>query len=731
MIIKQWLKACGVLAMTVILSACSGQPDDETASSRQSSVQSISSSSIRSQPISSQTHSSVASTVVISSSEQSEASSSAPPIIEIPADQCNSTNQCKVLFGERATDCRDSAAANSVCLCGNAPCNEGVASSSPVIVSSSSAVSSLAMSSSAPMLSGEALYLDQCSGCHGLNGHDGAFSLNNDKLDSTQMIRAIVVTMPSNAEDDCLQACAESVTDFIKTELLAGGIKLEPRKPLVARLTTPQILNTVEDIFAIAPSREVVAAMPAESIDEKGFITLADNQRMAVQYPRAYNLLAQDVIAQININEFAQQLASCNSLANSCKTHFSGALGLRLFRRPLTASEQAHYSDLLNTISALDGASFSHAAGAVIAAMLQAPQFIYRTEQERGQDEGVRELSGYELASRLAFFLWQSAPDKPLLDFAAQMQTDGFNAAKLQAQVDRMMQDARFARARTTFWADYTITSTASLLEADQSLANDLKNSLMATLERASGVGANPIALQQLFTTQNMMLTERLASDLGLPSQGSGLKLYNTRNAPERTGFLAHPGLLANIGSTSFVGRGVVMTERVLCREIPEPPSNVQDAINDTATATKNLTPRQAKDYRFGLGGVCVSCHLNFEPIAFAFERFDVLGNHTLKDSEGRDLFTHGYLQTVDGGEGPAYDDVAGLMGLLEQSDETSSCFVQNMLTFASGRSHMGIDKSTIEQAHGDYLTRGGTFDALVQAIALHRTFRQTTTVAN
>ena len=37
-------------------------------------------------------------------------------------DQCNTTNECKTIFGSSATDCKNAASNTSVCYCGNAPC---------------------------------------------------------------------------------------------------------------------------------------------------------------------------------------------------------------------------------------------------------------------------------------------------------------------------------------------------------------------------------------------------------------------------------------------------------------------------------------------------------------------------------------------------------------------------------------------------------------------------------
>ncbi len=591
----------------------------------------------------------------------------------------------------------------------------------------SSRQSSQGQSSSAPVVTLDAkmVYEKQCAGCHGARGYDGSFSLHNDRLAADDMALAIEKTMPPVNPELCDLTCSKALTQYIKGTLFADGNGVELRKPLVARLTRDQVINSLKDIFGVTLPVSIINELPQELIDEKGFVTWIDTQRMESQYPRAYNNLGLWLSKNVDWVTFSKNLANCSGTGATCQAAFPKAVGRLLFRRPLTSAEQTHYSQLFVTAAGITGNQFAPTAATVVRAMLQSPLFLYRLEKEQGAGTS-RDLDAYEAASRLSFFLWQSSPDALLLD-AAQA---GWDEAKWAAQVSRMIKDARFARSRDTFWADYTITSTAALLSVPANIASELKTSLMATLTQASGAGSAPIPLQQLFTTQEMVFTGPVASWLGLTPKASGVARYNTTTLPERTGFLSHPGFLANIGSTSFVGRGVVLTERVLCREIPEPPVGIETQIDDTATATRDLTPRQAKDYRFGLGGLCSQCHKTFEPIAFAFERFDVAGRYAQQDAQGRNLFTDGYLQTPNGGEGEPYANVAGLMALLSNSDEVSECFVQNMLSFATGRKHLSGDDETISQAHTNYLRDGGTFEALVRSLALHPNFRRAPTVA-
>ncbi len=542
------------------------------------------------------------------------------------------------------------------------------------------------------------------------------------------MVIAVRDTMPLGGSGNCDQTCAENTTAYIKRELLVDK-EIPQQPPLTARLVKSHYINTINDIFPVTLTDEEIALIPNELVDEKSFVTVFDSQPFEAGHVRAYAKIARAVSERLALTSFAQTIGSCAQVTNTCRNTLVANIGRRLFRRGLNDEESALYRSVFSEIASVDGADFEDALSATLRAMLQAPQFLYRMEQEIAEVSAVTTVSGYELASRLSYFIWQSTPDDALLDFAEQIESGGVDEDALSAQVNRLFADPKAARSLDTFWSDYTLSSTSAIQDASTEDAEELRESIMRTVKRASGDGASPVPLQNLFTSTDMVLSSGLAQDLGLTSQGSGYRVYNVSSAEQRTGFLSHPGFLANIGSTSFVGRGTVLTERVLCRKIPAPPSDITDEIDDTTAQTRNLTPRQASEFRFELGGVCLDCHKRFEPFAFAFEQFDVLGLHTEQDALGRDLFTDGYLQEFNGDVGPSYEGVADLMALLEQSDETSECFVSNMMLFGTGRHYAQDDDEAISQAHDNFISNGGTYEDLLKAVALSPLFRSIQTV--
>jgi hypothetical protein len=463
-------------------------------------------------------------------------------------------------------------------------------------------------------------------------------------------------------------------------------------------------------------------------VKETGFVTAVNGQAFSAAHVLAHSQMASSVSLSIDPVALAQRLAQCADTTPACATNLTAQLGRRLFRRSMLAEEQMRFAALFTEVAAFPGSTFTHAARALLNAMLQAPQFQYKQEQETlGTPGEVRMTTGHELVSRLSYFLWQSAPDDTLLAYADRIAAAGgvIDPTALADQVLGMMQDtSKLARAREIFWSDYSHASSAAFQDAEPGQADELRESVKAAFGRISGDGGPEVPLKDIFTTTQMVMTPGVAKLAGLQPLAEGLQVYDTSSAPQRIGLLTHPGFLAAIGSTSFVGRGTFLSERVLCRVIVPPPvAAIEQAINDTATTTKDLTPKGASEYRLGLGGACQGCHLTFEPISYAFERFDVLGDYREKDLQGRELSTFGFLQDAGGNELGKYQGIGELMALLAASDEVSKCFALNMLEFASGHSPDGI-LPAIDAVHADFIQGGGTYSELVQAVALSPSMR-------
>src|SRR6185436_10844949 len=115
------------------------------------------------------------------------------------------------------------------------------------------------------------------------------------------------------------------------------------------------------------------------------------------------------------------------------------------YRRPKNESEVKRFLPVVQ--SALKkGNNFTDAMIAGYTAVLCSPDFIY-LEEKPGR------LDDYALASRLAFFLWNSAPDEALHALAARGQLR--RPEVLRAQTERLLNDGRsrrFVDAMLDYW---------------------------------------------------------------------------------------------------------------------------------------------------------------------------------------------------------------------------------------------------------------------------------------
>ena len=93
-----------------------------------------------------------------------------------------------------------------------------------------------------------------------------------------------------------------------------------------------------------------------------------------------------------------------------------------------------------------------------MAGLLQSPFFLYRVElgAPDARDASRFVLDDYELATRLAYFLWNTTPDDALLDAAGARQLATGTGLATQAQ--RLLASPRASAGMQTFFAElYTL----------------------------------------------------------------------------------------------------------------------------------------------------------------------------------------------------------------------------------------------------------------------------------
>jgi hypothetical protein len=293
------------------------------------------------------------------------------------------------------------------------------------------------------------------------------------------------------------------------------------------------------------------------------------------------------------------------------------------YRRPVAETEEDRFLAVIEA-AWKSGSSFADAMIAGYTAVLCSPEFVCL-------EEAPGRLDDHALASRLSFFLWNSAPDEELRALADRGQLRRPDV--LRAQTERLLDDPksrRFVDAFLDYWLDLRKlggTAPDSMLYPDYYLDDLLVESSLEESQRffAELLGGD-LPARNLVSSDFAMLNERLAAHYGLPPvEGVAVRRVELPADSPRGGLMTQASVLkvtANGTTTSPVVRGAWIMERILGQTPPPPPSSVPAVEPDTRGAT---TIRAQLDKHRTLQ-TCSACHAKIDPAGFALENFDVMG---------------------------------------------------------------------------------------------------------
>jgi len=193
--------------------------------------------------------------------------------------------------------------------------------------------------------------------------------------------------------------------------------------------------------------------------------------------------------------------------------------------------------------------------------------------------------------------------------------------------------------------------------------------------------------------------------------------------ATERAGLLTHAGMLAGLAHenrTSFILRGKLIREAILCTNIPPPPAGVDTSemnISPTATAKERSAMHRRKPE-------CASCHAVFDPIGFAFEEYDAIGRYRTNDAAGKPVDTLGNLAGTNALDGD-FPNAIALMKKLGAADEVGQCVAKMWMRFGLGRAEDETeDAASLATAFKVMKDSGGKIPDMLVALARSDAFR-------
>jgi hypothetical protein len=487
-----------------------------------------------------------------------------------------------------------------------------------------------------------------------------------------------------------------------------GGSNMEPVGPTevadrsatrVVRLSHAQYASTVQELFGIEDSPD--GAFAPDALNGFSFNTSNDlrvDPRLGPQYRNAAEELAERAVSD---DELFERIVDCDASDAGCKGDFIQSFGERAFRRPLTQTETTRFEALFAAGASLgdSGDEFRDGVQIVVEAMLQAPQFLYRTEVSRGTLEDGRELlDDWEVASRLSYFIYDSMPDDELFSRARQGQLS--TPEQVAGQVARMLEDARASDKFVAFHEQVWQFGRYSKISPDADTYPDLPEAFSDRLRDASSRFIESViddggGLRELLTAPYAFADAELAPLYDSNVRGDGLQRIEFEDG-ERKGFMMQAGFLASNAysvKTDPIHRGLFILRDMLCREVPDPPPGAQqtpppEATEPIETTREEITLLTGQLY-------CPTCHSQINEPGFAFEGFDAIGQ--IRERENGVLVdTTGSIQ-LDG-ESVEFAGASELVEALADSEEARDCYTSRWLEFAYGRPLTDADLSLRDQ---------------------------------
>jgi hypothetical protein len=516
----------------------------------------------------------------------------------------------------------------------------------------------------------------------------------------------------------------------------AGVAAGNPGSVGIHRLNAFEYDNTINALLGLSQNVAEKTFVPDETgangfDNEAATLTMTDAEFQ--QYFNAADMLVEQVFADATLTKNIVTCTPTGATDAACLETVINGFGLRAYRRPLTTDEVARFKTLAaNAVT--NGQDFNGQVKQIVKMMLSSIPFLYRVEIDATlASTVVHRLSAYELASRLSYLAWSSAPDATLLTQAQSgaLTTD----ATLQQELARLLQDPRAAGFTSSFagqwlgmraFAAHQIEPTAfprwnetlrqaMIQEAQLYFDEFLNGSLPWTQFLTAPVSFVNGPLAALYGVKNVPATQTIMT-----------KILNAD--ANRVGFL---GLGAFLTQSSYsyrtvpTLRGKWIYENILGEKIPSPPAGIPPLDPAQAAATDSMTQEEnvrARLLAHRAGASCAACHNSLDPIGLGLENFDGIGAYRAAYGNGQPIDATGMLP-----DGTTFNGLPALAAILSQGNRQTEMLnfaAQQLMTYALSRPLGDGDVPAVKQVQQQWATQGYAFKALLLDVVLSETFR-------
>ena len=492
-----------------------------------------------------------------------------------------------------------------------------------------------------------------------------------------------------------------------------------PKYFRVIRLSNQQWANSVQTVLGLATPTDLAQNFRAPVSGNSDF----DNNELFLDIDNSswqnFQAAAETLADQVT----ASDATLAKAYSGKDAAGLISTLGRRAYRRPLTSAEQAKYMTLYNSGSTLSGSRSALAKGAslVIRALLQSPNFLFRTELgAAGQP-----LSAFEMAAKLSLWLKDSSPDDKLLDAAAGTTLNTPDGAVATAKT--MLEDPAAEKIMRSFHGQFLHLDLFSSIT--KNMVSDFNQAIGPELTESSYLFFDKIFSQNLGVKDIFLSTSGFVGPNMAAVYGNGMTApsggYAEQSLGEnRIGFFTQlPYLMywARNGAPDSIHRGVTLNIDVLCATLG-PPSIVLPTL---PARQPGQTNRDVVDLTTsGCGQSCHNAMIN--PIGFAFEHYDGMGRYqtTEKDVSGADLQidSSGTYTFTDGTK--TYKDAAELMQAMASGQQAHACYAKKIASYGLQRDVVDADMPLLTTLATPSMSNGSSVKQMILDLVKQDAFR-------
>jgi mono/diheme cytochrome c family protein len=410
-----------------------------------------------------------------------------------------------------------------------------------------------------------------------------------------------------------------------------------------------------------------------------------------------------------------------------CAERIATNLMRRAFRRPVAQSDLDRLMPFYEQGRAGAG-GFDAGVELLVTAVLASPDFLYRSIAPASADAvGANgyEISDFDLASRLSFFLWGQNPDDELLGVAAAGNLSQPDV--LEAQVQRMLADARAEVLVTEFAEHWLNVDDLDAVQPDKLLFPEFTEGVRQDFAQEIRLFLSSVLLedknvQTLLTADYTFVNERLARRYGVPSVVGPQFRRVVLADKSRHGLLGKAAVQMRTSygdRTSPVLRGAWVLDKLMGTPPTPPPPGVETDLevhegDEPTTLRARLEAHRANP-------TCGACHGVIDPYGLALENFTVTGAWRDHDDEADapiDASTE-----LPGGvriTGP----VELTQALLSRPDQFVQALTEKLMMYALGRELEYYDMPQVRKVVRDAADKDYRFSAIVSGIIRSDAFR-------